>query len=319
MAAFNRATAITSTAAIGKVNQTFFDMGTCLMCGQNRPFSQFVVVCQLKQEGARTTNDSKVPPCMTCHTCAINDKHVGARADDAGNKKCKVCPLTLARFADRAEKEGKPLPRVLAKRDHVCVARFQQVACVQEVELLHATWQEAKDCVTADLQEKDRQIKKMAHLVETAEKNASGREAGSAAERLERRQEIEEAAAEEEPAADAEFQAHIDQPEPEEQAVEEAAADSSVTAEDLFGEDDAAADEAGSMVGDAPVEFVRSSVAAAGTYSDAVDVESFAVARPSGKKGRKAANSAPSEKPASAKALGKRRAPAGTAGVPPRS
>ena len=286
---FKNSSALVVSNAFGKVDQTFAGLCTCLLCNKSVPLKQMVTVCQVRQDEPKKTTDMEIPPCVACRQCAVNDKHVGGRADMAGNKYCKVCPLTIVKFQNIHEQMGKPLSRNDQSRKNVVVQHFQPLGNVKELELLSQHWTESKECVTAFVQNAERTHSKLAHKLDIAQKKLAGGNELSADERTQVRQEvIQEAAAEaamEKSAAEAEekeqqadaIQQAV-QMQAEEVSAEAATGDAAVTSEEIFGNDDEPlvgmdVGDSTSVVGDEPAEqVVASSVAAAGDDGEAVVV-----------------------------------------------
>lgn len=180
----NKSTALVVKNALAKVDDNFNKMTTCLLCRRRKPLEAFVQVCQVKPDRAKSTTDMEVPPCVACRQCATNDKHVGKKADLAGNKWCKCCPLTLARYVEIYRELGEEMPRALCKREFVAAHHFQPPGCLKDVQLLERHWGHAKECVVAGLQSQERACVKLAHRVETLQREGESAPTPEERERL---------------------------------------------------------------------------------------------------------------------------------------
>jgi hypothetical protein len=164
----NQQTALVVAESFAQMDQRFMELHTCLMCNKPTNIGDFVVVCQVKQDRAKSLGDMHKSPCVTCRQCALKEEHVGPRVDDSGNKKCLCCPLTLRRIRELHEQEGanRSTQRLQAGvRDNVCVAHFQAPAHAPQLNAMERQWISAKEAATADRQQKERDVLKIEHAM----------------------------------------------------------------------------------------------------------------------------------------------------------
>jgi hypothetical protein len=173
--AYSGNTALAVSQGFANVTSTLLSMCLCVMCNMQCDAEDMVTVCQLACGGGdkRMEADTKIPPCMTCKTCAKKGKHEG-RADDVGNKMCKACPKTLLALEAAYLKLGKDMPRGTTVRNGWCTHRFQPAGNAVAMSLLRQQVNTLQETVTANQQQADRTNRILSARLERALRNGEG-------------------------------------------------------------------------------------------------------------------------------------------------
>ena len=220
------------------IASNFMKMTKCLLCEKDRPITDFVQVCMLPPDNARSIEDAKVPGCMACSDCGKKRKNQG-RMDGAGNYRCKCCPLTIREFEKLFLLRGKPMPSRLAVRPTMIVSpRLGQPGNIHTVETLMEQITQLQSDVNSERQQADRNIRKLAIRNSVLKRKLEGGQAMSYDDCLEAsRQERKAVGMDVEPAA---RNANADES-------DDGAEDDNVDPRDMFGEEGEEGEEGDAM------------------------------------------------------------------------